>query len=556
MPQTIDSNSSNLTYAVETSLAVLPVTPLWHPLEPNSYSSFGGDIKTTMREPITATRQRSKGSVTDMDVKAGFTTDLTQDNMTKLLQGFLFAAAHEKPKTKQLNVGEPGGPAQVAVSSVSTTSFTTAAAFGALVGSILQSKNFTNAQNCDITRVSAISGAVYTAAKYDAGAVDPALVVEAAPPAAATLEVVGFALHGDVLLYGPGSTYNSATVVQPFLYSAATTDFTTLGLMVGEWVYLGDSTDLLADTGATEFNFFSTGGTPVRNRGYCRIAVISTHQLIFDLVVNAVAWGLGAGTGGSCAVGASGYVSLYFGTVIRNEPLPANIVRWSYTLQRFLGLGNNSNNNLESIDGAIPNELAINMPSSNKLSIDLNFVGMNPAQQYAATLAGTYEALVSEPAFNSAQDVFALFLYIINPAVSAAAQVPLFAYASDEKLTVNNNVKPNKAIGTVGAFEGNVGMLEVSGSLTCYFDDIAAQQAVFNNANVGLTNIFAKPAAAGGFILDLPMLTLALPGLKVEKDKPIMADITYSASVGTAGHTVLYNKFSYLPASAMDNYAY
>ena len=457
MPQTIDSNESNLTYAVETSLAVLPVSPTWHPLEPNSYNSFGGDVKTTMREPITATRQRFKGSVTDIDVKAGFTTDVTQDNLTRLLQGFLFAKAHEKPKTLTIGANDPGGVAQIPVTAVAVGSFTTGAAFGALIGSLLKSKNFAALQNNDITRVSAVAGAVYSVSKYDAGVVDPALVVDAAPAAAATLEVVGFALHGDVLLYPAGSTFDGATVIQPLLSSAADVDFTTLGLMVGEWLYLGDSTDLLSDTGATEFNFFSTGGTPVRNRGYCRIASISTHALIFNLVITPVAWALGAGTGGSCAVGASTFVSMYFGTVIRNEPVPANIVRSTYTLQRYLGVGAAGALELESIAGAVPNELALNVPSSKELSADLSFVGMSTAQPNSAALAGTYEALTNLPAFNSAQDVFALFLYIFNPTISASAQAALFGYASDEKLTINNNVKPNKAIGTVGAFEASVG---------------------------------------------------------------------------------------------------
>ena len=549
MPQTIDSNSSNLTYAVETSLAVLPTTPVWYPLEPNSYTSFGAEVKTTMREPITSNRQRVKGSITDMDVKAAFATDVTQDNLTRLLQGFLFAAAHEKAKTQPLN------GAQVAVSSVSATGFTAAAGFGTVpVGALLQSKGFANVQNNDVNRVSAIAANVYTCAKYDGGAVDPSLVVEAAPPAAASLEVVGYALHGDVLLYPPGSTFNGATVLQPLLSSAATVDFTTLGLMVGEWIYLGDVTDQLSDSAATEYSFLGVGS--VRNRGYCRIASISANALIFDLAVGSNAWALGAGTGSSCAIGTSGYASMYFGTVIRNEPLIANFLRTTYTLQRYLGQGLANQNNLESVSGMIPNQLSLNIPSSNKLSADLEFVGINAAQAYAASLAGTYIANVVAPAYNSAQDVYALFLYIINPAVSAAAQVPLFGYASDEKLTVNNKVTTNKAVGSVGGFEGNVGTLEVSGSLTCYFDDIAAQQAVMNNANVGLTNIFAKAGVSGGFIVDLPMLTLALPGLKVEKDKPIMADITHNASVGPNGYTLLFNKFSFLPASAMDNYPY
>lgn len=545
MPLTIDSNQSSLSYAQEESLQVLPgvdgANAVWFPLEPNTYSSFGGDTKTVMREPITATRQRYKGTVTDLDVKAGFTTDVTEDNLTRLLQGFLFALAHEKPKTAPLN------SAAIPVTAVAAGSLT--AAFGTAwhVGSIVQSKGFANAPNNSLTRVTASTGASLTVAPYLGGAAEAVFVAEV-PPATATLETVGFALSGDVLLYGPGSTLAGATVVLPVLVSAATIDFTTLPLLPGEWFYLGDADDLLTDTSASEYNFMNTGGT--RNRGYCRIATISAHQITTDLYIpGSTPWDLGGGAGGSCAIGASGYVSMFFGTVIRNEPLPANIVRSTYTLQRYLGVGAGGQNNLEAITGAIPNELSLTIPSNNKLTADLTFVAMNTVQQYLAAMPGTYTPLAIEPPFNTSENVFAMFLYVID---SLAEQTPLFGYATDQKLQINNNVKPNKAIGVVGAFEGNTGMFDVSGTLTCYFDDIAAQQAVANNANVGLTNIFSS--ATGGFIIDLPILTLALPGLKVEKDKPIMADISHNASQGVNGFTLLYNKFSYLPAPALSAY--
>lgn len=544
MPKTIDSNKTNLTYAAETSLKVLPGNPTWHPLQPNSYSSFGGDVKTVMREPITGSRQRYKGTVTDLDVKAGINVDMTQNNLTRLLQGFLFAHAHEKAKTAPIS---PSGTSKT-VTAVAAGQFTASAAIGTVpTDSILLSKGFANLENNSLTRVTAVAGAVYSVSPYKGGDAEAALVAEAAPPAGASLEVVGIALSGDVELYVPGSTFNGGVTLQAILSSAADVDFTTLGLLPGEWVYLGDNDDDLGDTAATEYNFLGTGN--VRNRGYCRIASIAAHEMTFDLAIGASGWAQGGGTGGACSIPANGFVSLYFGTVIRNEPAIANIIRTTYTLQRYLGQNDSDADQLEYISGAIPNELTLNAPSNNKVTADLSFVGMDTLQESEAALAGTYEAETNEPAINTAQDLYAAFLYIVDATKSASAKAPLFGFATDEKLVVNNNTKPNKALGVVGAIEGSVGNFDVSGTLTCYFDDIAALQAVRNNSDVGLSNIFA--AKNSGFIFDLPLLTVSSPGAKVEKDKPIMVDISQNAAPGALDFTLLFNSFAYLPDAAM-----
>lgn len=548
MPATIDSNKTSLTYAEEVTLKVLPAMPVWFPLEPNTYANFGGDLKTTPREPINATRQRAKGTVTDLDVSAGFNTDFTQTNLTRMLQGFFFAKAHEKPNTQPINGTKVAITAVVATVGPTIQHFLAATGLAAFpVGSILKSSGFSAPQNNTLIRTTISSAGSLTGVGHVASAAGT-LVAEAAPSASAKLQQVGFALTGDVKLYGPGSTFGGGTVVQAFLQSTATVDFTTLGLTPGEWVYLGDSDDTLSDTSATEFNFVGAGG--VRNRGFCRIGSISARQLVFDISIGSDAWALSGSGDGSNAIGASAYVSLYFGTMIRNEPDPLNIIRTTYTLQRYLGKGVGNLDNLEYVSGAIPNEFTFNIPSNNKLAVDLSFIGMDTKQQHAAALTGTYLPLHSEEAFNTSEDVFAMLLYKINPAVTT--QAPLFGYATDEKIVINNNAKTNKAIGVVGGFEGSVGNFDVSGSLTCYFDDIAAQQAVRDNADVGLINIFAKKNA--GFILDLPLLTLALSGLKVEKDQPIMADINQTASPGALNYTAQYNTFDYLPSSAMADY--
>ena len=94
--QKIDSNITGLRYQEETSIGVANTANDWIPLEPNSYDDFGGEFTTLARNPINSTRQRLKGTLTDLDATAGLASDLTQANLEDILQGYFFADLRRK----------------------------------------------------------------------------------------------------------------------------------------------------------------------------------------------------------------------------------------------------------------------------------------------------------------------------------------------------------------------------------------------------------------------------------------------------------------------------
>ena len=87
------TNNTTLSYAIESAIGVLPGSPTWHILEPNSLGSYGATITTVARDPISRNRQRRKGTVTDLDSAVDWEGDLTLNHFTDFAEGFAFATA-------------------------------------------------------------------------------------------------------------------------------------------------------------------------------------------------------------------------------------------------------------------------------------------------------------------------------------------------------------------------------------------------------------------------------------------------------------------------------
>ena len=514
----IDSNATGLRYAEETSLDVLPGTPNWIPLEPNSYSDFGGEVTTVARNPINPSRQRKKGVLTDLDASGGFNTDLTQENLQDILQGFFFADLREK------GVEEP------TAATATTDLYTVAATAGFLVGSLINGTGFDDAGNNVVAEP--VTAVVLDTSVEVLGAT---LVTDGTPATGAQINVVGH-------VFAPNDAtafYIDVTGSLPRLITDLI-DLTTLGLTPGEWIFIGgDGAD----------SSFSNAA----NNGFKRIRSISATEIEFDKSDSAMVADDGSDTGAAGTFDLD--IELYFGRVLKNET-GSSIVRRSYNLERQLGAPDDSlpaEIQAEYIEGAVPSEATFNISTADKLTVDLSFVGVDNSTIDGATAlkTGTRPALAEADAFNTSSD----FSRIKMAQVVTGSEAPtaLFAFAQEITLELNNNVSPNKAVGTLGSFEVTAGTFEVGGSITAYFADVAAITAIRNNVDITLDFIIVK--ANSGIAVDLPLISLGDGRPDVSQDEPITLPLDMSAATGAKvdtnlDHTMLLVFFDYLPDAA------
>lgn len=492
MPIVVPSNGTGLAVAEEVigTPGALPGTPVWIPLEPNSYGEFGGQTKLTPRKPITSTRQLKKGVVTDLDAAGSFTTDFVAESLTRILQGFMFADWRKK--------------ANLTDTAVSATQYTVASGGGGfLVNSLLFAENHAVAGNNGLKLVTASTATTVSCA---------GLAVET-PPANALITRVGHqAAAADLTI-----AVNSGI---PTLGST-TLNFTTLGLIPGEWLWIG------GDTAPTQF-------ATAANNGAYRIKTIAPNAIVFDRWPSTPA--ADAGTGKT--------IQLFFGHVLKNEASSALQKLRTYHLERQL-----TSSQFEYVKGAAPNTVQITMKKADKITMELSFVGLT-TERTAVAKTGTRETLPSQVAFNSSSSFTRLRFLDDTTGTSLAS------YVDELKLTIDNGIDPVKAVAALGGIDINYGDFMVSGNISAFFSTTEAVDAVMNNDNCGLDFLLVERSGLQnlpvGWLFDIPLMALGDARLKVEKDKPIMLPVNYDAAAhDTLNHTLLVMDFSYLPVAAL-----
>lgn len=493
-----DSNNVGLFRTREDSIRTRNANPSFYTREPNGFDDLGGEYSKVARKPFNPSRQRKKGSVVDMDAGGGWNEDLTQNNMLEIVESFCFAAARRKGRS--VNV------AAVAASD----DYTVDSSADFKVGSIVLGSGFDNAANNGIHVVNGITDATHVST-------GDALTDEVAA-AAQILEVVGYQF--------PAADVVATVVGTTLVLTSAAIDPTTLGLIPGEWCFIG---------GQAAGNRL---GAAAALTGYGRLASVDADTLVFDKTTFTKAADDGADT----------TLQIFFGTVVKNEDDPDDIVKYTDTIERTLGRDDDGRQS-EYIDGFAYNELTWNSPLADKVNIDIGGVGMTHNLRtglegpLCEDVGATILAALGEDAFNTSSNVYRCRMAVIDDVN------PLFQRVTEWTGKINNNVSGAKAQGVLGSFDSTVGGFDVSLELTGYFSTVGAIGTIRDNADVTFDAIYSKSNAA--IVVDFPLLSNGGGKLEVEQDQSIMVPIESDASESSFGHTLLFNWLPYVPNIGM-----
>lgn len=506
----ISSNATGLSIAEELTPKVLPGSPTFLTLEPNSYADFGAQIGTTPRNPINPGRQRKKGVPTSLNAAGGFNNDLTQSNLQDIFQGFLFADLRTKDELDVTDV-------------TLTTTYTVAAGgTGYAAGDLLFAKGFGDAANNGLKTVASSTATTVV--------VNETLVDAAGLTADEIISKVGVqGAAGDIDVDASGTL--------PTLTSTVF-DFTTLGLIPGEFIFIGGDV-----SGAAGDQFLTAA-----NNGLKRVLSVAANVLTIDksdatMVTEA---------------NTAETVRIFIGRALKNEADPTLQVTRTYTLQRTLGAPDDASPaqiQADGLQGAYASEMTLNLPAEDKVTFDLTYLALDGLTVDGPTAlpsaAGTLVPVVEASAFNTTSDFSRIKLAKV--VTGDEAPTALFAFVEEITLTVNNNLTANPALSVFGAAVISVGTFEVGGQLTAFFQDTVATDAVRNNDDLTLDLALIKENS--GIVIDIPLLTLGDGRPTVEQDVPVKLPLSQEAASGvlldsTLDHTLFMVFFDFLPTAA------
>lgn len=474
------TNGTSLSYAKEATLGVLPVAPVWYELEPNGINSFGNTYSREARSPISRSRSRRKGAVTDQDSAVEIEADLTLAHLRHFAEGFMFSRA----------VGaDVFEPTAAAAGSYTVPALSAGAGgriqSGANGSTLVYARGFNTAVNNGLKVLTADPAAGATAL-----AAAGILVEAIAATDLVTVEVAGFrASIGTIAIDANGNLVSTGV------------DFTTLGLVVGQQIHVG-GVDL-----AHQF------ATPA-NTGFARVAAIGAALLTLDKTDAAFVAEAAAGL----------TIDILFGQFVRNVSVDhADFKEQSYQMELVSpNLLTGGLTGYEYAVGFYPDALSLSLPLSGKASTTFGFVGQNTTDPTNVRALNANNAKIggATGAFSTANDIARLRL----------AKIDESGLSTDFKsatLTITNNVSGEKVLGRLGAKYLNAGNFEVDVENQMLFTNADVVHAIRCNEDVGFD--FVLRNGDGGAAFDFPVGTLDGGGREYPANESVLVNTTFQA---------------------------
>ena len=492
------TNNTGFSYCVESSLGVAS-TSGWRTLEPNDVTKFGAEIKTVARKPISKNRQNRKGVISDLDSPVEFKADATLSHLEDFIEGFVFSTATNNDGTFEGAAATSGGYTIPAATAAQGAKFQYTS--GGPI-SLVYARGYATAANNGLKALSA-----------DLVSTDVLLAVAGnsaeTPPTNAVVELCGIrAEAGDLALSitaaSSGVHGRIGSLTSGNNTSTHHVDFTTLGLTKGQYIFVG---------GLTATNRLSAS-LGVYSYGYARITAIAAATLTLDrLDASLVA---GDGTDYATPTPNKVAVDLLFGRYCRNVAVDDTAyLERSYQFEAaWANLDTGGAAMYSYAKGNYANDLAFDLPLSNKADIVFGFIGTDTDSPVAAgsrkTGASTAIAPVKQTALNTTADIARLIVHGVDETGVSTDFTKL-------TVTLKNNVSAEKVIGTLGAKYLNTGYFEVDlkGDVVFTSPDVLA--AIRANTTLGM--VMGMKNGDGAVWFDVPSVTIGdgKPSLKLNE---------------------------------------
>jgi len=488
------TNRVKLSKVREATFGVTPANPVFKAIRETS-SSLNANPKTVITQEIRSDRQVTDLILVDMhaggNVGGEVAFGVADDDFEEVLQG-----------TWSNNPVITVATLDIEISDLSATTATVAAGGAAFIAGVLTLfSGFPTPSNNKLARVSSSTATtiVYPAATFTA---------ETAPiPVGAAIRTVGFeGASGDLTAVTSGGNSLQSTAL----------DFTTLPqLAAGRWIKLGD--------GDNAGHSFATAAC----NGFCRISAVAAHKLSLDVVPTGFAADAGAGVG----------LRVFMGDVVTN----GSTVRTNTIERQYL---DHSPVDYEYFLGQALNTLAVDAKQAAVATYTKTYLGKVASITATRASGATDQPAPTYGVLNTSSNVGRIGFN------GSSISGPNFVMVASFNIT--NNLRAQKAIGTIGAVGIGNGEFTVTGQLQTYFGDATVYNQILNNT---LTSFDMRLGRSDGnretLLFDFPSIKLssgspAVPG----KNQDVMIQAGFQAIMhATLGYTMSVSRFWYLPTS-------
>ena len=470
-------------------------------LEPNTLGTFGATIATTVRNPISASRQRKKGTITDLDSSAEFEHDVIYDVVKRMMRGFMFAKGVNEITQ------------DVAVTAVpAATTLSIGTDFTGTTGKIEQNSliwahGFDTGNGLKVISAVAATLLTTTAAHSLTGT--------------GTISLAGFrtaALAADDWQYA----VNRGTL------TLDEADITSLKkvLFPGQLVHIGSIDSIGGDVKRKLTIDGKTGAGYARVRRYPSVTTIEFDKVGENLQ--------GDNTNTTA-------IDIMFGDFIK--PVPATndmFLEQSYMFELFHpdlntpfpkatdprpikkadGTASDNDDAYVYSVGNFCNTMGINLPLTDKATISFAYIGTDteiPVETKKDGQGTINDDMKRTEAMNTVNDIARLRVLGVDEA----------GITTDFKsltFNINNNASPEKVLRKLGARYMNVGSFDISIEAQCLFTNPLVLAAIRRNDTVSMDFILANNDGVLGF--DIPGMTLGDGGREYPENESVLVNFT------------------------------